>query len=156
MGQRGPLESSILTNAFEMPHGKRRRLRPILFDNGKRRVRFRSGEFSLLGMEVVHKLEQDPRVVALRTPQTLVAGVDIHLVQELKWATEVLPTDWVEVRGNLTAARLGRAAVVMVGSGEEPLGRGQEGAVDNTEVLGVVEASWSSAAVGFHQCFQAV
>lgn len=91
-------------------------------------------------MEVVHKLERAQKVVEPHTPQTLVAVVDMHPVQELKGVSEVLPTGWVGVQGNPTTGHLERVAVVTVGSEEEFLGRGQE-AVDNTEVPEVAEAS---------------
>jgi len=93
-------------------------------------------------MEVAHKSERDLRVVALHTHQTLVGvqASDIHPVQELKWVTEVLPTSWVEARGNPTAVHLERVAVAMgVNIGEESQGRAQE-AVDNTEAPDVAEA----------------
>ena len=99
---------------------------------------FGNGGFHLLDMKVAHKLGRDPRVVAHHTLRTL-AGVDI---QGLEGVTGALPADWVESRGNLTAVRLERAAVAMeAGSGGAFHCRGQEEAVDNTEVLEVAGAS---------------
>jgi len=95
-------------------------------------------------------------VVALHTLRTLV-GVGTQPVQELKGMPEAPPTGWVGSRGNLTAVRLERVAVVVgVGSGEEFQGRELEEAVGNTEAPEVAGASWSSAAAGFLQRFQVV
>jgi len=73
-------------------------------------------------------------VVVLHTHQTF-AAVDIHPVQELKEMPEVPSISWVEARGSWTAVRLEGALVAMeVGTGEEYLGRAQEGTVGNTGV----------------------
>ena len=85
-------------------------------------------------MEVVHKSERDPTVVALHTRQTL-GAVDMHPVQESKEMSEVPSISWVVARGSQTAVHLERALVVMeVGTGEACQGRAQEGAVGSIGV----------------------
>ena len=92
-------------------------------------------------MKIAHKWGRDLRVVAPHTLRTLV-GVDIQFVQEFEGVTEAPPTDWVEYRGNPMGVRPGRVVVEMgVDNGEAFQSKGQEEAVDNTEVLEVAGVS---------------